>query len=324
MDLFSADLPEQGDQPAGVATSAGTSHEPDGAVRSWPDAGDTAAEAGGAGAGARKGTRSQGAGLSAMLLPELQRVAQSEGITGTAKMRKGQLIAAIEERRQGGEAGAAGQRGGGLRADASPDHEPKADQVKTSGNSVQRGAPAGAGADRTFEQDAMESQTSTQPGLGGTAAGGIGETQGYESGVGSTRTDSAPASNGATASAAANGSAGEPAQQAGDGQRSDRRRRGNARRDEDGEQPRAASDGQDSDRDGDSGGRQGNRDQQGGGEQGNRGQGNRGQGNRDQQGGGEQGNRGQGNRGQGNRDQGNRDQGNRDQGNRDQGGGRDD
>jgi transcription termination factor Rho len=306
MDLFSADLPEQGDQPAGVATSAGTSHEPDGAVRSWPDAGDTATEAGGAGAGARRGTRGQGAGLSAMLLPELQRVAQSEGITGTAKMRKGQLIAAIEERRQGGEAGAAGQRGGGLRADASPDHEPKADQVKTSGNSVQRGAPAGAGVDRTFEQDAMESQTSTQPGLGGTAAGGIGETQAYESGVGRSRAgaDSAPASNGATASAAANGSAGEPAQQTGDGQRGDRRRRGNARRDEDSDQPRAASDGQESDHDGDSGGR--------------------GQGNRDQQGGGEQGSRGQGSRGQGNRDQGNRDQGNRDQGNRDQGGGRDD
>jgi transcription termination factor Rho len=322
MDLFSADLPEQGDQPAGVATSAGTSHEPDGAVRSWPDAGDTATEAGGAGAGARRGTRGQGAGLSAMLLPELQRVAQSEGITGTAKMRKGQLIAAIEERRQGGEAGAAGQRGGGLRADASPDHEPKADQVKTSGNSVQRGAPAGAGVDRTFEQDAMESQTSTQPGLGGTAAGGIGETQAYESGVGRSRAgaDSAPASNGATASAAANGSAGEPAQQTGDGQRGDRRRRGNARRDEDSDQPRAASDGQESDHDGDSGGRgQGNRDQQGGGEQGSRGQGSRGQGNRDQQGGGEQGSRGQGNRGQGNRDQ-----GNRDQGNRDQGGGRDD
>ena len=37
-----------------------------------------------------------------MLLPELQRVAQSMGITGTARMRKGQLIAAIEERRQGG------------------------------------------------------------------------------------------------------------------------------------------------------------------------------------------------------------------------------
>src|ERR1700689_559637 len=271
MDLFSADLPEQGDQPAGVATSAGTSHEPDGAVRSWPDAGDTATEAGGAGAGARPGTRTQGTGLSAMLLPELQRVAQSEGITGTAKMRKGQLIAAIEERRQGGEAGAAGRRGGGLRADTdspvSTGHEPKADQVKTSGNSVQRGAPAGAGVDRTFEQDAMESQTSTQPGLGGTAAGGIGETQAYESGVGRSRAgaDSAPASNGATASAAANGSAGEPAQQTGDGQRGARRRRANARRDEDSDQPRAASDGQESAHDGDSRGRgQGHRDQQGG------------------------------------------------------------
>jgi transcription termination factor Rho len=335
MDLFSADLPEQGDQPAGVATSAGTSHEPDGAVRSWPDAGDTGAAVSGARASARTGTRSQGTGLSAMLLPELQRVAQSEGITGTAKMRKGQLIAAIEERRQGGEAGAAGRRGGGLRADTdspvSTGHEPKADQVKTSGNSVQRGAPAGAGVDRTFEQDAMESQTSTQPGLGGSAAGGIGETQAFEAGVGSARggAESVPAANGATASAAANGSGhgtGEATQQAGDGQRGDRRRRSNSRRDEDSDQPRAASDGQESDRDGDSGGRgQGNREQ--GGEQGNRSQGNRGQGNREQQGG-DQGSRGQGNRGQGGRDQGNRDQGNRDQGNRDQGnrdqGGRDD
>jgi hypothetical protein len=34
MDLFSADLPESGDQGAGVAPSAGASHEPDSAVRS--------------------------------------------------------------------------------------------------------------------------------------------------------------------------------------------------------------------------------------------------------------------------------------------------
>ena len=45
-----------------------------------------------------------------MLLPELQRIAQSEGITGTAKMRKGQLIAAIEERRQGGGQGSSAAR----------------------------------------------------------------------------------------------------------------------------------------------------------------------------------------------------------------------
>ena len=112
-----------------------------------------------------------------MLLPELQRVAQSMGITGTARMRKGQLIAAIEERRQGGapqEASPSSRSGGGFRAAAAQDLA-AAHQIETSDNSVQRGAPAGAGADRTFEQDAMESQTSTQPGLGNSSTTGIGE-----------------------------------------------------------------------------------------------------------------------------------------------------
>ena len=36
-----------------------------------------------------------------MKLPDLQRLAQSLGLAGTARMRKGQLIAAIEERRAG-------------------------------------------------------------------------------------------------------------------------------------------------------------------------------------------------------------------------------
>jgi transcription termination factor Rho len=334
MDLFSADLPDQGDQPAGVATPAGTSHEPDGAVRSWPDADDAAVAAPRAGAGARGGTRSQVGGLAAMLLPELQRIAQSEGITGTAKMRKGQLIAAIEERRQGG---AASRSGGGSRADASTNQEPSAGQIETSDNSVQRGVPAGAGADRTFEQDAMESQTSTQPGLGGTAVGGIGEAQGYEPGVGGGHVGAEPvmAANGATASGVLEAPAGQETQQAGDGQRGDRRRRNTARRDEDGEQARGVSESLDSDRDGDAGGRtardqsgrdQGSRDQ-GGREQGNREQGSRDQGSR------EQGSREQGNRGnqggrersnQGGRDQGGRDQGGRDQGGRDQGGRDDD
>ena len=235
-----------------------------------------------------------------MLLPELQRIAQSEGITGTAKMRKGQLIAAIEERRQGG--------------------EPRtALQTQTSDNSVQRKAPAGAGADRTFEQDAMESQTSTQPGLGGAAAGGIGEGPvGSEGGIGGahaasevvTAGNGAPAGGGVTA-----GPAGDEAQQAGDGQRGDRRRR-NPRRDDGGDQTRGASDddGREQNREGgrDQGGRDGGA---GGREQGNRDQGGRDQGNRDQ-GGRDQGGRDQGGRDQGNRDQGNRDQGNRDQGNR--------
>ncbi|GGM44135.1 hypothetical protein GCM10011608_31090 [Micromonospora sonchi] len=49
--------------------------------------------------------RRSGTGLSAMLLPELQSLAASLGISGTARMRKGELISAITER-QGGAAGA--------------------------------------------------------------------------------------------------------------------------------------------------------------------------------------------------------------------------
>ena len=44
-----------------------------------------------------------------MLLPELQRLAQSMGIQGTGRMRKGQVIAAIEERQRGGEAAQSGE-----------------------------------------------------------------------------------------------------------------------------------------------------------------------------------------------------------------------
>jgi transcription termination factor Rho len=170
----------------------------------------------------------------------------------------------------------------------------------------------------------MESQTSTQPGLGGAAAGGIGEGPvGSEGGIGGahaasevvTAGNGAPAGGGVTA-----GPAGDEAQQAGDGQRGDRRRR-NPRRDDGGDQARGASDddGREQNREGgrDQGGRDGGSGgrEQGGREQGGRDQGGRDQGNRDQ-GGRDQGNRDQGGRDQGGRDQGNRDQGNRDQGNR--------
>jgi transcription termination factor Rho len=46
--------------------------------------------------------RRGGTGLSAMLLPELQSLAASLGISGTARMRKGELITAITERQSGG------------------------------------------------------------------------------------------------------------------------------------------------------------------------------------------------------------------------------
>jgi transcription termination factor Rho len=327
LDLFSAEDSGSADRPvsdsssgsdghpAGAANSAGTSHDPAAAVRSWPDAVDTATGSDEASAGASGGASRQGRGLSAMLLPELQRVAQSLGITGTARLRKGQLIAAIEERqsetRQAGGSHAAshlGQHDGGFRAVAAEDQGQAAHHIDTSDKSAQRGAPAGAGADRTFEQDAMEPQTSTQPGLGAASASGIGEaSHPGDAGVGSAPpgggSGSATAKDGG--STAVNGVARDDVQQAGDGQRSDRRRRPANRRDDGGEQARAASDGQDREpresRDGGAGGR----------DQGGRDQGGRDQGGRDQQGnqnGRDQGSRDQNNRGQGSRDQGGRDQ----------------
>src|SRR5947208_2881877 len=91
-----------------------------------------------------------GTGLSSLLLPELQRMAQSMGIQGAGRMRKGQLVEAIQAR-QGG-AGIANQ------------------------GSDQRVASAGADSTRLRKQDAMEPATHTQPGsgIGDGAAAGIG------------------------------------------------------------------------------------------------------------------------------------------------------
>jgi transcription termination factor Rho len=52
----------------------------------------------------------RGTGLSAMLLPELQSLAASLGISGTARMRKGELVTAISERQGGGADGAGAPR----------------------------------------------------------------------------------------------------------------------------------------------------------------------------------------------------------------------
>ncbi len=288
LDLFStedghsADLSGSAGQALSVTDPAGTSHGRAGAVRSWPDAVDAAAGSDKPSSVSPGDASGEPRALSAMLLPQLQRVAQSIGITGTARMRKGQLIAAIEERRQGR----------GSRAAAAQDDKP-AGQIKTSDNSVQRGAPAGAGADRTFEQDAMESQTSTQPGLGGASATGIGETHAGDAGNGAaplrrtaanSRSASRAGTGGATGSAmaetvgsstAVNGTPREDGQ-FGDGQRTDRRRRSSTRRDDGAEQPRQVSNGQDRSDGQDREAGQASRDAQG------RDQGGRDQGGRDQ------------------------------------------
>ncbi|GAA3835968.1 hypothetical protein GCM10022226_67150 [Sphaerisporangium flaviroseum] len=78
-----------------------------------PAAGDTPTRA------AAKPRRRSGTGLSAMVLPELQALASSLGISGTGRMRKSQLIAAIQEKQ-------------GVTADgASPSAETKAAPAPT-------------------------------------------------------------------------------------------------------------------------------------------------------------------------------------------------
>jgi len=196
-----------------------------------------------------------------MLLPELQRLAQSMGIMGTGRMRKGQVIAAIEERQGSGTA-----QGGATASGQAPERAASRSQGEDGGsrgagndNSAQRGAPAGAGATRPFEQDAMEFETSTPPGVGsGASAGGIGESS-YQGGVGAAGIGSAAAAGGGapaapaatSAPAAVNDASGREAsgreapaqggaqrddvQPPSDGQRDNRRRRGsNGRRDDQG------------------------------------------------------------------------------------------
>jgi transcription termination factor Rho len=143
-----------------------------------------------------------------MVMPDLVRIAQTLGISGAGRMRKGQLIEAIEAR-----------QGGGPRQEASAARK----------GSDQRAASAGADATRPVRQDAMEPDTFSRPGIGDSAPSAIG--------------DAGPASQ---AGLGADGAGqqlsfyeetrpktGDAAQ--GDAQRGDRRRR-NGRRDD--QQPR--------------------------------------------------------------------------------------
>jgi transcription termination factor Rho len=175
-----------------------------------------------------------------MLLPELQRVAQSMGITGVGRMRKSQLIEAIQSR-QGGSAAGPGRS---ATASAAVDH------------SATRGAPAGAGAPRHRGQDAMEPDKPLKSGPGegaqavksgrdtrpGSAEGTAGSaapgqlTFAPADASRATAVTGAPAGGeaaGGARSAESDGQGASDGQPAGDGQRGERRRRNNnARRDD--------------------------------------------------------------------------------------------
>jgi transcription termination factor Rho len=142
----SSGVPEASPGPSGAPDARPAENAASGAAASGaPPTRETAAGETVTDRAARRG----GSGLSGMLLPELQRLAQTMGITGVGRMRKGQLIGVIQEKQGGGSGGA-----------------PSGDGGSAFDNSAQRGTSAGAGALRHREQDAMESDTSQQPGLG--------------------------------------------------------------------------------------------------------------------------------------------------------------
>src|SRR6201999_2242440 len=127
--------------PAGAASAPGETP-----LGSSASSGNAAPE----GSPAAKGRRRQGTGLSSFLLPELQQVAQQMGIAGTGRMRKSQLIAAIQEK-QGGGASAAPARGARAAANGT-----------ASEAAAPRSAPAAAEAARPAEQAAAESTTPSE------------------------------------------------------------------------------------------------------------------------------------------------------------------
>ena len=119
-----------------------------------PTASEDAPAAAGATAPTSKSRSRGGPGLSSLLMPELQRIAQTLAIPGAGRMRKSQLIEAIEARQVGGgrQETSAARRG-----------------------SDQRAASAGADATRPLKQDAMEADAFTRPGIGDGAQVGLGD-----------------------------------------------------------------------------------------------------------------------------------------------------
>jgi len=207
-DRADAVMADDADRPPGAAGSSPGQAD---AVRSWPDGRDAAGSQGSAGA----------ARLPGMLLPELQRLAQSLGITGTARMRKGQLISAIEERQRGvaavgggspADGGGQVSGGGSAAVFAGTDRVPRGNQSDVNGNTVQRDVPAGAGPTRPFERDAMESEDTGQLSMVSAYAGGPDD---GAQGTGGGAVGQAPVTDGGAAGEPVSGTAGPRAAQSG-------------------------------------------------------------------------------------------------------------
>jgi transcription termination factor Rho len=293
----------------------------------------------GAVAPASKSRSRTGTGLSSLLMPELQRIAQTMGIPGAGRMRKGQLVEAIEARQGGGprqETAAAKQSSGQRVASTRPRKQGAMESGTDTGSGLGAAATpglgdaarGGIGSDAAGQQLSFDHETVADRPNGRTQQSPAQQSPAQQSPAQQSPAQQSPAQEPATQQPATQQPAGEqqpsaqpaptqpaPAQAGGapqgvreDGQAGEAasaepqrndRRRRNARRDEQPSRGREQS-GRD----------QGGRDQSG------RDQGGRDQVGRDQ---GSQGARDQSGRDQGSRDQGSRDQGSRDQGSRDQG-----
>ncbi|HWF79832.1 MAG TPA: transcription termination factor Rho [Streptosporangiaceae bacterium] len=170
-DLFSGSPePSSSDETTAVGSAAENRAEgPQTAGSSLEQSGTVRSLVGGQDADGTQGT-SGAQRLTTMLIPELQRLAQSLGITGTGRMRKGQIIAAIQERQQH-----AHSAGGAADVPGRPSSADQTNQTELNGNTAKRDAPAGAGTDRPFEQDAMESEESGQLSMVSEFTSGLGE-----------------------------------------------------------------------------------------------------------------------------------------------------
>jgi transcription termination factor Rho len=133
------------DAPVGTPASA--------AAAAGPSEGDVGS-AGAKAPAAKSRSRSGGTGLSSLLMPELQQIAQTMGIQGAGRMRKGQLVEAIEAKQGGG-----------------PRQEPAAAKQTSDKRVASR------------KQGAMESGTRTRAGIGETPAAGLGDAE--RGGIGS-------------------------------------------------------------------------------------------------------------------------------------------
>lgn len=141
------------------------------ASASGAESGDAAAPAG---KSASSRSRNQGSGLSSLKLTELQRLASSLGITGTGRMRKSDIIAAIEANQgpvsgpeadkkpaksSGGNAGAseAGQDAGGSASDR------QAVESGAEGETESSGSPVAAPDSRESGGEQEQSERAEQP-----------------------------------------------------------------------------------------------------------------------------------------------------------------